>query len=172
MLIVQDDTGLVPGANGYVSNNDFRAYMDARARIYLDDDDKIDASIIAATDYVDQRYAYKGRKQGGREQRMQWPRIGCVDKDRLAVQGIPQEVKDATCEYTVRAMAGGLNPDPTQDPSGYAVTKSKKAVGPIDVETEFAGAQGARPSLPIYPAADNYLRRSGLTLSGGDVYRG
>lgn len=171
-LIVQDDTGVVPNANGYISTVTFRAYMDDRARTYTDDDDAISAAIITASDYVDQRYAYKGRKQGGRDQRQQWPRTSCFDRDRFAIMGIPQEVKDATCEYTARALVGTLNPDPVVDPSGQKVAKSKQTVGPIDVETEyFEGSQGSQPPLSDYPAADYYLKRGGFIDGGGNILR-
>jgi hypothetical protein len=169
-LIVQDDTGVVANANGYVSNATFRSYMEARARSYKDDDDLIDASIVVASDYVDQRFRYKGRKQGGRDQRQQWPRIGCIDADRFAVQGIPQEVKDACCEYAARAMVAALNPDPTQDPSLQRIVKQKVSVGPIDEETEFSAEDSF--ALPNYPSADYYLKRGGFTLSGGMVLLG
>lgn len=169
-LIVQDDTGLVANANGYVANADFRAYMEARARTYKDDDDAINAAIVTGSDYVDQRFQYRGRKQNGRQQRQQWPRIACMDADQLPVQGIPQEVKDATCEYASRALVGMLNPDPVIDPSGFQIAESKKSVGPIDKDIKYFEGTGV-PALPVYPGADMILKRGGFLLTGGTIIR-
>lgn len=168
-LTVQDDTGLVDGANGYVSVTEFRSYQDARARSYLDDDDSIAAAIIRASDYVDQRFVYKGRRLNARLQAMEWPRMSCYDRDRNVVEGVPQEVKDACCEYALRALLGDLNPDPTQDDTGQRVLKTKQVIGPIDIETEYQPGGGV--VMPRYPAADMMLKRAGLVLSGGTLLR-
>lgn len=169
-LIVQDDTGLVVGATTYVSVATFRAYWDARNPAYKDDDDAIAIAVAQGSDYVDRRYGYRGRKLNGRQQRQQFPRINCFDADRLPVQGIPQEVKDATCEYAFRALAGTLNPDPTIDPSGLAVAKVSKTVGPITKDVEFFEGDGVA-ALPNYPGADLILKRGGFILSSGTMLR-
>lgn len=168
-LIVQDDTGLVEGANAYVSVEDFRAYQDARARKYLDDDDTIAAALIRATDYVDSRFHYLGKKLNARLQALQWPRMSCYDRDRWPVVGVPQEVKDATCEYALRSMTTELALDPTQQPNGRVI-KTVDTVGPINSEVEYEA--GAVAPLPRYPAADLILKRGGFVIQGGSLIRG
>ena len=169
-VIVQDDNGTVTGANSYLSVAAFKAYHDERLNSYQDDDEKIEGALIKATDYVDGRFKYKGRKLLARDQRLQWPRTNCYDSDRNYVNGIPQEVKDAVAEYALRAMTGDLNPDPDNSSVGEKVTMKKEVIGPIEETTQFSETLATR--LPRYPAADLILRRAGLVISSGEVRRG
>lgn len=169
-VIVQDDTGLIANANSYVSVADFRAYHDARANKYLDDDDTIAPALIKASTYVDGRFRYKGRRSNGREQTQEWPRVSCYDRDRYPVQGIPQEVKDAVCEYALRAMSGDLVTDPTRDETGNHIASETLTVGPITTKTDYGDAPSF--TMPRYPAADMALKRGGFVLTGGDLLLG
>lgn len=169
-LIVQDDTGTVAGANAYITVEQFVAYHADRGNSYLNDPEQIAAKIILASDYVDQRFSYKGRKLNTRLQRSQWPRTNCYDDDRNYVNGIPQEVKDATAEYALRAMKGTLNPDPINSTTGGTVTMKKEIIGPIEETTQYTSSDTFK--MPRYPAADSILTRAGLTIAGGSTVRG
>lgn len=172
-LIVQDNTGSVAGANAYITVAEFNAYHDDRGGDYSGaaaDDEAIEAAIVRATDYLDQRFTFVGKKRRGRDQTTEWPRSDARDRDQHYVNDIPPEVKEACAEYALRALAAELNPDPERNASGVAVLSKSEAVGPISESVTFVG--GAVFQMPKYPAADQKLVRAGLVRSGGTLLRG
>lgn len=171
-LLVQNDSGTVVGANAYVSVDEFKAYHDARGNDYsaAADDSAIEKAIVRATAYVDTRFTYTGLRMSGRDQDTQWPRTNAFDRDRYSVIGIPPEVKNACCEYALRSLTQDLNPDPTRDDTGALVAAKSETVGPITESTTYVS--GAVFALPRYPAADQWLIRSGLVRTAGQVARG
>lgn len=170
-LVVQDDTGTVSGANGYISVAEFKTYHDDRANDYSAavDDAAIGVAIVKATDYLDQRFAFVGRRRTGREQTTEWPRTNAYDRDGFYVSNIPTELKEACAEYALRAIAAALNPDPDADATGRAVQSKSESVGPISSSVTYVA--GAVLSLPKYPAADLRLTKTGLVMQGGEVRR-
>ena len=169
-LIVQDDSGTVPGANGYLPLQEFKDYHDARGTGYAGKtDEELEEAIIRATDYVDMRFNFVGRKRNGRSQATEWPRIGAFDRDRYHVQGIPDEIKEAVAEYALRALDATLNPDPDRDSSGAILQSKSETVGPISESVTYVAS--AVFSMPRYPAADQRLIRSGLVRTAGTVLR-
>lgn len=172
-ITVQDNTGSIIGANAYISVAEFKAYHDVRGGDYsaAADDTVIAAAIIRATDYVDTRFWYVGRKKMGRTQSTEWPRIAAYDRDRYAVTDVPMEVKDACAEYALRSLSDDLMPDPTRDDTGQVIQSKTETVGPITESVTYA-AGAAQTVLPKYPTADQILIKSGLTRSGGTVSRG
>jgi len=167
---VQDDTGTVTGANAYVTEAEFIAYaadraMDHSAYVTAD----IEAAIVIATDYLDQRFRFVGERLSGFEQATEWPRVSAYDNHRNYVNGVPVQVKEACIEYAFRALSAVLNPDPTFDATGATVKSKTEKVGPIAEETVYV--DGRPISMPRYPAADKKLTRAGLTIRGGEVRR-
>ncbi len=170
-LIVQNNDGSVPGANAYISVEEFKAYHDDRAQPYAAySDAEIETAIIRATDYLDQRFRYVGKRRQGRSQTTEWPRLDAWDGDGHYVNGIPAEVKEATAEYALRALSTVLNPDPEQSATGFAIQSKSESVGPISESVTYV--TGAVFAMPRYPAADQRLLRSGLVRTGGAVLRG
>ena len=171
-LNVQDNTGSVPEANGYLSVAEFKSYHDDRGNDYSGaaTDADIETAIIRATDYLDQRFSFVGKKRLGRDQTTEWPRTDAWDRDRYYINDIPPEVKEACAEYALRAIAAALNPDPERDGTGAAVASKSETVGPIVESVTYVS--GSAFTLPKYPAADQKLIRSGLVRSGGTVMRG
>ncbi len=172
-LNVQDSTGLVAEANGYLSVADFTAYHATRGNSIgspSPSNGDIETAIVRATDYIDQRFNFVGRALEGRRQTTAWPRIGALDRDRNLVSGVPPEVKEACAEYALRALTAALNPDPERDSTGAAIASKSETVGPISESVSYVG--GAVFTMPKYPAADQKLIRSGLVRTGGDVFRG
>lgn len=168
-LLVQNDTGTVLGANSYITVAEFKAYHDVRANSYTATDPQIETALIRATDYLDQRFNFRGQKLFARLQSTMWPRMSVWDNSEYPVNGVPQEVKDAQAEYALRALTITLNPDPTNDDTGAGVQAKTEVVGPIKEETTFV--QGAAFQIPKYPAADLKLTRAGLVISGGRILR-
>ena len=170
-LTVQDNNGSVAGANAYISVEEFKDYHEDRGTDTSDfDDEAIEKAIVRATDYLDQRFNFVGKKRLGRDQTTEWPRTDAWDRDRYYINDIPPEVKEACCEYALRALAAELNPDPERNASGVAVLSKSEAVGPISESVTFVG--GAVFQMPKYPAADQKLVRAGLVRSGGTLLRG
>jgi hypothetical protein len=170
-LTAQDSTGRVSGANAYITVAEFKAYHAARSQSYgAATDPDIDAAIVRATDYLDTRFRFVGRKLTGRDQTTEWPRLGAWDRDRYIVNGIPEEVKEACAEYALRALTVTLAPDPTQAASGATV---ESYTTPVDVISEsYTFAAGGAFVMPKYPAADQKLIRTGLVRQSGEVIRG
>lgn len=170
-LTVQDDSGTVADANGYITVLEFQAYHGHRANdVSAYDEDAIAAAIVRASGYLDTRFRFKGRRLNLRDQSTEWPRANCYDSDRAYVLGVPKEVKDATAEYALRALTAALAPDPEYSTNGAQVQSKSEKVGPIEESTTYV--QGSSFQLPKYPAADLLLTRAGLTESGGNVRRG
>ena len=169
MFTPQDDNGAVVGANAYIDVAFFRAYwLDRGTDTTATADELVQAAIIRATDYLDYRFAFVGRKCSV-QQTTKWPRVGAYDSDRYVVFGIPQAVKEACAEYTSRAILAALAPDPDYDSSGAAVQSKTEKVDVI--ETAIAYVSGAAFVMPKYPSADMRLKKTGLTRSGNDALR-
>lgn len=172
-LNVQDNSGTVAGANAYVTVAYFKAYHDARGNDYsaASSDQLIEKAIIKATDYLDQRFRFRGQRANSQNtQATAWPRLDAVDDDDNWINGVPEAVKKACCEYALRAIAATLNPDPTSDDYGRSVRRVSKTVGPISKEVEYDNSSIL--SLPKYPAADRLLVAAGLLVNGTTLARG
>lgn len=169
ILVLQTDVGGVPNANAYIDAAFFKSYHDARGNSYTNfTDTDIEAAIVRATDYIDNRFNWVGRKRVW-DQTTQWPRTNAYDRDRYYQPGVPLAVKEASAEYALRALSAKLNPDPVRDSSGRVVQSSKKKVGPIDKEVTYVA--GGAYQMPRYPEADERLSRTGLIVKGGTLLR-
>lgn len=168
-LIVEDGTGL-PNANSYISVVDTDAYFTGRGNAKWASASPTDkeSALVNATDYLDLRWiGLVGGVALTTTQSLLFPRTRLAPCARGAV--LPTQVLYATAEYAVRALAGSLWPDPTVDPSGYAIRSKKTKVGPIETDIAFAAGSGMsggnQITKPSYPIADNLLRC--LLLGGG-----
>jgi hypothetical protein len=127
---------------------------------------------------MDGRFQFIGWRQQIQSQTTQWPRYNAVDNDSAYVVGIPAEVKDACCEYALRALVGvaqavptnTLNPDPTVSDTGAFVEERMVRVGPIEEQYRFSGLGAYR--FPPYPYADMIMKKRGLVLMGNSLVRG
>lgn len=170
-LIVQDNTGAVAGANAYITVEEFKTYHTDRGNSFADfTDPQIEAAVIRATDYLDQRFSFVGKKRRGRDQTTEWPRTDAWDRDRRSINDIPVEVREACAEYAIRALSQVLNPDPERDATGRPIHSKAQAVGPISESVTYA--YGGAFTMPAYPAADRKLVKAGLVRSGGNLVRG
>lgn len=170
-LTVQDANGSVVGANAYITLAEFKSYHTDRGNAFASfTDAQIESAIIRATDYLDQRFNFVGKRLQGRNQSTEWPRYDAWDRDDYAINGVPGEVKEATAEYALRALSAVLNPDPERNATGAAVASKSETVGPISESVTFVG--GSVFVMPKYPAADQRLIKAGLTRSGGNLLRG
>jgi hypothetical protein len=190
-FVLEDGTG-VAGANAYIdrafadtyhTDRGFSAweFSDTAQTVAITNAQK-EAAIVRATDHIDRVYGqmFRGYK-GTRTQGLQWPRTSAWDPDGFELLGVPIQLQNATAEYALRALLQGvLTPDPPPmspqqtlvagassasfGQGSGEVVRSKKKVGPIETETEFAQSSRSQSStyvssqLENYPAADMMLR--------------
>lgn len=163
---LQTDDGTTVDANAYIDVAFFTAYFternpDGLANLGLADE-QIKVGIIVATDYIDNRWRYKGQKlldSSTFVQSTEFPRDELFDRNWQPVLGIPIKVKRATAEYAFRVLTPGtvLAPDPVFDDTGGRVLKKTEQVGPLIETTEFS-EKIALALFRTYPAADALLR--------------
>jgi len=99
------------------------------------------------------------------QQPLEFPRATLYDRDGNLVEGVPDRLMEATCEYAYRANSAALAPDPTVDATGVRVKGTRKKVGPIETETQYAENASVSTIKP-YPAADRLLQEY-LTFGSG-----
>ena len=104
-FLLEDGTGIA-GANAYIDETALGNYADDRSMTLAAGD--ASAAIIRATKYIDAVYRMRfvGYKTHGRSQGLEWPRTGVLDSQYfpIALNEIPQEIKDATCEAAIREL--------------------------------------------------------------------
>jgi hypothetical protein len=163
---VEDGTG-VAGANAYIEVAYADAYFtDRGVTAWTGDTSAKQGAIIRATDYIETRWGdrFKGSPEFlDPRQPLGFPRHRLYDRAGQLVEGIPENLKKATAEYALRALAGELMPDPVTDASGGMVIGNRQKVGPIETEVTYSANAGVR-SLKPYPAADRLLSEY---LTGG-----
>jgi hypothetical protein len=102
----------------------------------------------------------------GKPQPLSFPRINLIDRDGIAVCGIPDRLKFAGVEYAVRNAGAILQPDPDVS-TGKEIVEKKEKVDVIEEITKWTEGGAIRISIP-YPFADSllkeYVRPSGLVL--------
>jgi hypothetical protein len=166
---VQNDSGIIDGANAYITVAEFKDYHKDRGNDFSAfGSSDIQKAIIRATDHLDTRFRFVGDKQSV-NQTTAWPRVDAEDIDEDIRTGIPIEVKEATAEYAFIGLSQALNAAPTREGTGQMVQRKRTKVGPIEKDVEFVS--GGVFSLPIYPLADQKLKAAGLVIRGGNVAR-
>lgn len=169
-LIVQNDLGTVDGANAYIDVAFADSYFTLRGNATwagLATPAK-EQAIIQATDYIDNRFTFKGNKLTS-TQTTQFPRSDLHDRSGNLVSGLPLNLKKACAEYAVRASQGELAPDPIYDERGGIVTGRRIRAGSVEKDVNFA-ASGSKIIYRSYPLADMLL--SEYFISSGQIYRG
>lgn len=169
---VQDDTGLIAGANAYIDVAYLEAYWtDRNVDLSGQSTEAKEAAIIQATSYIDQRYTYKGYKLNGYSQTTEFPREYLYvyqGTSKEPVEGIPREVKDACCEYAKRVIDGTtLQQDANPDGS---IKKIKEKIDVIETDIEYCGC-GSSGGFIAYPTADNLLKDFTNQASQGSYIR-
>jgi hypothetical protein len=177
-FIVEDGTG-VDDANALITLAEYRAHFtDRGVDTSAQDDATVQAAIVVATDYIEQRW--ESCLLGQREhdnQCVSFPRDGICDYAGEELDGVvPKQVKRAVIEYARIAISQSLLQTPTVDESGKAVKRTREKVGPIETETEFQDGSGIDILLRPYPIADRwleqFLKSGALSRSSGRRFRG
>lgn len=165
-LVVEDGTGKAD-ANAYLSLAEANTYQltynpTSTTWSAASDDDK-NTAIIQATQFLDLVYLFKGLRVR-REQALEWPRIGCRDREFLLDSDIvPVPVKNAAAEAALRALSAELMPD-IDEPG--RIKRERVKVGSLEKDTEY---MVGREQIKFYRKIDQLLRH--LVDSGIKVVR-
>jgi hypothetical protein len=164
-LVVQDATGEIANANGYISVDFFKEYhIERNVEAVVEDefeDSEIAAAIILATDYMDTSRVYKSFKLA-EDQTTEFPREDeCI--------GFPVQVQRACAEYALRALSSPLAPDIARNAERIVSTMEK--VGPLEERTSYLQTGSGSRMLLVYPAADMLLRKFVDSGAGSRVIR-
>jgi hypothetical protein len=160
MSIVEDGTGKAD-AESYAAIETISAYAVARGLTFVitGGTNVADAEAAArrGTVWLDAtfRARFPGRKANGRQQALEWPRVGACDAsgEAIASDEVPVEIINALCEAAIREKAapGSLSPDVTP---GEVVKREKFG----SVEFEYAtGGVSATSQRPIATVIDDIL---------------
>lgn len=161
---VQDDNGLVAGANAYVTTAYVRAYhLDRGVDLTAVLDPALQVAIVLSTSYLDARFTFLGCRRNT-AQDTEWPRRDAYDRDGYVITGIPKAVKQAVAELADKARSAVLMPDPERDATGRTILSKSEGVGPLKESVEYAA--GGAFTFPEYPLVDRMLIAAGLVRTG------
>jgi len=188
MAFVAETGAGLTDSNAYIDETFFAAHHGDRGRVltaYVSAD--IQAALIKATDYIEQRF---GRKFKGyraiKDQALEWPRVGAYGDDGYAWSYVvPKQLQKATAEYALIVLQltwGELLPNPalpfarmdetTGESVGGAsgqVVKTRDVVGDLEEEREYARFDSSKSNtatksslvddiyIPAYPRADLWI---------------
>ena len=158
-LTLEDGTGLAE-ANAYADRTYADAYFLLRGNTAWGALSTAlrDEALIRATDYIDVRWGPLLRSTRLTEtQALEFPMVAFYNRHGFLVEGLPDKVRKATCEYAFRAATVDLMPDPEIDASGSRLTLKRERGGPIEEETAFSTYGQAIITIRPYPLADRLL---------------
>lgn len=163
-LVKEDGTGLAD-ANSYATLAEAETYLENTGRQssgswLLANTDGKSASLISATDYLDQFYRrrYVGTRLSS-AQRLEWPRKDVVDDLGASVlpADIPEAIGNACIEYAFEAVAGSLAPTPQFDDTGRQIKSKFEKVDVLEERTVYRDAGPVK--FKPYPRAELVIKR-------------
>lgn len=139
--LIIEDSSCVINANSYVTLDEANKYQTERNRTeWLDlSDNEKKASLIKATQYVDNLYNWKGRRKF-ESQVLSFPRVMIKDDDGFDVVGIPNNLKIAVMEASFYGSTEDLFSVYTNDNAdltGGIKRQKDVVVGAVETETEY-----------------------------------
>ena len=156
-LIVEDGTGLsdaesflsVADADSYFSKHGEPSAWTAATTAAKE------AALRLATQYLCTVYHQRWKSvRTYEEQALDWPRAWMDDDDGYSIDSdeLPQRLKDATAEMSLRSLSATLLPD-VDNPG--AIKRERVKVGPIEDEVEYTS--GGKSQLIRYRLVDLLL---------------
>lgn len=157
--LIVEDGNLVEGANSYVSLEEATAYQRRFNRqdwLDLSEDEK-KASLIKATQYVDNQFTWKGRRKY-QTQELGFPRVMLLDLDGFEVTGIPARLKQAICEAAYYGYQTDLF-QTYESEQGIIKRNKERVEGAVEKEVEyFNSKETAVDYISKYAALNSLLR--------------
>ena len=157
--LIVEDGNLVEGANSYVSMEEATAYQRRFNRqdwLGLSEDEK-KASLIKATQYVDNQFTWKGRRKY-QNQELGFPRVMLLDLDGFEVTGIPARLKQAICEAAYYGYQTDLF-QTYESEQGIIKRNKERVEGAVEKEVEyFNSKETAVDYISKYAALNSLLR--------------
>ena len=149
-LTIEDGTG-VAGANSYVTADDLRAYADARGTVLGTDDYSLEPLLINAMDLIESyRTKFQGVKTDANNP-LQFPRTGVfIDGAEIDGDMIPQELKNAQCQFALDSQTADLMPNRLVADTGAVI---EETVDVITVKYD----KTAQRSKPYFARAEAWL---------------
>lgn len=146
MALIVETGASVVGAESYAAIATIDAYWLARPQmaqspLWAAATSQIkEGAAREATAFLDATYgpSYKGQRRGYIQGRL-WPRSNANDEAGYPLPDLPPELVEATCELAGRAVSARLAADAAVD---GVVKRTKKQVGPIATEVEYADGAG------------------------------
>lgn len=136
-FVVEDGTGL-PNATSYVSLEYAKQYFARKGYTAWDSltPEVQQNELMNGTEYADKKF---GPKLDGRPlkdtQALEFPRTGLKDRYGRPITGVPDNIKQATCEYAILSQTGRLYPQTSQVDEN--IKRESVKVGPITTTTEY-----------------------------------
>ena len=190
-LNVETGSGL-SNANALISLAKCKEYWSRRGRpldSYSDED--VEGAIVRATDYVSNRFAYKGYRTRRRNyanpsatQSLEWPREGVTDLRDFDIEDsfylsysgylgnlVPSDVIPVEVTYAVAEVARAELEEPGIFSPMFEGSKviASESVGPMSVSYDSA-RNSTLTATPVIPAVNDYLapflKTSTTSLSG------
>lgn len=157
-LTVEDGT-CVANANSYISLEDAIAYQTSRNRtdwLELSDNEK-KASLVKATQYVDNLYKWKGIRKYHQEQVLNFPRVN-IYIEGYPVREMPRQILDAVCEAAYYGYQEDLFTVRESDSGNVKRTKNL-VEDAVEEEIEYFDKSTSKVDfISKYAALDSILR--------------
>lgn len=168
-ISVEDGTGLST-ANSYVSESDADTYFDNRANTdWTDSTDDKEAALIRGSAAIDAIYRsrFPGWRVNGRDQGLEWPRTNAFDYEGLAIDGVPVEIINATCEAALIELTDPGSMTPDLERGGQI-----RAMSAGSVSIEYAAAAAATTTRTLIDGILSSLLGAGTSMYSGRASRG
>lgn len=140
-FVVEDGTGK-SDATSYVDLEYAKEYFTRKGYTAWNDltTETQQNELINGTEYADKKF---GPKLDGRplndKQSLEFPRSGLKDRYGRPILGVPDNVKQATCEYAMLSKTGRLYPQTAQIDEN--IKRESVKVGPITTTTEYVDSR-------------------------------
>lgn len=151
MAIVVEDGSGKSDADAFISVSDLETYLDARGHDHSSyHSGEKEQAIVRATDYLTDAFRWAGYRRRGRDQSLEWPRIGLVDKDGYSIDEdeIPVEVEAAAAETAWYELQNPNGLQPVYTPHDR-VTMLKAGPVALTFDKSSTDPEGARPIILI-----------------------
>lgn len=166
-FVIEDGTGLST-ANAYVSVQFFKDYHKDRGNSHTSVSSEIQAAIIKASDYMDARFTFIGRRLRRDRakdattpaQRMEFPREYMVlpDGTVMSSETVPMEIERACAEYAIRATVVELTGEPVETSTTAVLKDASTKIGPLTITKIYQDASTTTMTFKKYPEVDKMIK--------------